>query len=465
MNTKTIQRKILKNSWKIFIVISFFYMSCTDNTAPANPDENDALSGGATTIFDATSKAFANPAPNLSAQSFELHQEGDVAFEAKFVTAPATINSGLGPIYNNIACVSCHASDGRGTPPNEGEELTSMLFRLSIPGFAPDGGPNPAPGFGGQLQPRAVIGSVSEGNVRITYKEIQGAFPDGEKYSLRQPTYTIINPYTALPAGLMISPRVAPPVFGLGLLEAVPESSILAIADESDANKDGISGRPNYVFDVTNKRTALGRFGLKCNMPNLRQQNAGAYNGDMGITSSVFPDENSVGQVQAIPAHAVEVDDKTLDAVVHYTRTLAVPSRRNTNDETVKRGKQLFMQANCLGCHTPTLKTGTVADIPEISNQTIHPYTDLLLHDMGDELSDGRPDYLATANEWRTSPLWGIGLTELVNGHSNFLHDGRARNFIEAILWHGGEASTSREYFKKLPQSDRKAIIAFLRSL
>jgi CxxC motif-containing protein (DUF1111 family) len=464
MNYTKLQSKLACH-WKILLLLLVFFYSCGNTSTPDNPEENDALSGGATTIFDATSKAFANPAPNLSEQSFELHQEGDVAFEAKFVTAPATVNSGLGPLYNNIACVSCHTSDGRGTPPNDGAELTSMLFRLSIPGTSSDGGPNPAPGFGGQLQSRSVIGYPSEGTVRISYSETIGSFPDGETYSLRKPTYTIINPYTTLPAGIMMSPRVAPPVFGLGLLEAVPEFDILANADELDANKDGISGRPNYVYDVIAKQPALGRFGLKCNMPNLRQQNAGAYNGDMGVTSSVFPDENCVGQIQAIPAHAPEVDDKTLDAVVHYTRTLAVPARRNTNDETVKRGKQIFIQANCSGCHTPTLKTGTVKDIPEISNQTIHPYTDLLLHDLGDELSDARPDYRATGNEWRTPPLWGIGLTELVNGHSNFLHDGRARNFVEAILWHGGEATTSRDYFKKLSKADRNALIMFLRSL
>ena len=452
-------------AWKALFPFVLFCISCSDTGTPATTEENDVLSGGATTISDATSKAFANPAPNLSAESFALHMEGDVAFGAKFVTAPAPVNSGIGPLYNNVSCVSCHTSDGRGTPPRNGEELSSMLFRVSIPGTSPDGGPNPAPGYGGQLHPRSTYGCSAEGTVRITYTEVQGAFPDGEIYSLRQPTYTIVNNYTALPAGIMLSPRVAPPVFGLGLLEAIPENVLTANVDESDANKDGISGRANYVFDVVNKKTAIGRFGLKSNMPNLHQQNAGAYNGDMGVTSSVFPDENCVGQVQAIPAHPVEVDDKTLDAVVHYTRTLAVPARRSTTDETVKRGKQLFMQANCSGCHTPTLTTGTVPGLPEVSNQTIHPYTDLLLHDMGDGLSDGRPDYLATGNEWRTTPLWGIGLTELVNGHSNFLHDGRARNYVEAIMWHGGEATNARDYFKKLPKGDRDAVVAFLRSL
>ncbi len=465
MNTVKKQTTIIRHTWKILMPLVFFCFGCSDTTTPAITEENDILAGGATTINDATSKAFATPAPNLGAESFALHMEGDVAFDAKFVTAPASVNSGIGPLYNNISCSNCHTNDGRGTPPRNGEELTSMLFRLSVPGTSPDGGPNPAPGFGGQLQPRSIYGCSSEGNVRISYTEMPGAFPDGETYSLRQPTYTIINHYTDLPAGLMLSPRVAPPVFGLGLLEAVPENVITAKADESDADKDGISGRPNYVFDVVNKRSAIGRFGLKCNMPNLHQQNAGAYNGDMGVTSSVFPDENSLGQVQAIPAHTPEVDDKTLDAVVHYTRTLAVPARRNSNDETVKRGKQLFLQANCAGCHTPTLTTGTMDKLPEVSNQTIHPYTDLLLHDLGDELSDGRPDFLATGNEWRTSPLWGIGLTELVNGHSNFLHDGRARNYVEAILWHGGEATASRDYFKKLPKGDRDAVVAFLRSL
>ncbi|MBI3259438.1 MAG: c-type cytochrome [Ignavibacteriae bacterium] len=432
MNSTKKETLVSRHIWKAFIPLVLFCFSCSDTTTPSVTEEND---------------------------------EGDVAFEAKFVTAPASVNSGIGPLYNNISCASCHTSDGRGTPPRNGEELSSMLFRLSIPGTSPEGGPNPVPGYGGQLHPRSTYGCSSEGTVRINYSEIQGAFPDGETYSLRQPTYTLINNYTTLPAGVMLSPRVAPPVFGLGLLEAIPENVLTANADETDANKDGISGRPNYVFDVVNKRTAIGRFGLKSNMPNLRQQNAGAYNGDMGITTSVFPDENSVGQIQAIPAHPIEVDDKTLDAVVHYTRTLAVPARRNSTDETVKRGKQLFIEANCSGCHTPTLTTGSVADVPEISNQTIHPYTDLLLHDLGDGLSDGRPDFLATGNEWRTSPLWGIGLTELVNGHSNFLHDGRARNYIEAIMWHGGEATNARDNFKKMPKGDRDAVVVFLRSL
>lgn len=449
----------------ISLLLFWLVLGCSESPTPGEQDDTDIRSGGAMTIQDGTSRAFANPAPNLDATSEALHFEGDVAFEAKFITAPAPVNAGLGPLYNNISCVSCHAGDGRGRPPLYGEELVSILFRLSIPGSAPDGGPNPVPGFGGQLQPRSVVGSIGEANVVITYTELPAFFPDGESYSLREPHYTITNPYIPLPPNVMISPRVAPPVFGLGLLEAIPESTILALADESDANKDGISGKPNYVQDVVNKQSTLGRFGLKCNQPNLRQQNAGAYNGDMGVTTTVFPEENSHGQLQGIPAHSPEVDDKTLDAVVHYTRTLAVPARRNTGNAEVQRGKKLFVQANCSGCHTMTLQTGVVDNLPELSNQTIHPYTDLLLHDMGDGLSDGRPDYKASGNEWRTAPLWGIGLTEIVNGHSNFLHDGRARSLIEAIMWHGGEATASRDYFKNLSAGDRKAVILYLRSL
>jgi CxxC motif-containing protein (DUF1111 family) len=264
----------------------------------------------------------------------------------------------------------------------------------------------------------------------------------------------------------MISPRVAPPVFGLGLLEAVDESSILALADEQDLNKDGISGKPNYAWNIVEGKKTLGKFGWKAANPSILQQSAGAYNEDMGITSFVFPHESSTGQSQYDGLDdEYEVSDSILYAVEFYIRTLAVPARRNADDAMVLQGKKIFTEAKCVACHVPRLRTKVDVSFPEISNQVIFPYTDMLVHDMGTELADNRPDYDATGQEWRTAPLWGIGLTRVVNGHQNFLHDGRARTLMEAIMWHGGEAEQSKEYIRTISGSDRAALIKFLESL
>jgi CxxC motif-containing protein (DUF1111 family) len=445
--------------------LTFLATACSD-ASDSNPAEDDAaLSGGATTVFDATSGAFGQPAPNLSAASLAIHTAGDGAFESNFVTAPAPVNPGLGPLFNNRSCAGCHVSDGRGRPPIGNEPFLSMLFRLSVPGTDADGGPLAAPDFGLQLQARAIQGTTPEANVQIAYTDDDYTFGDGDPYSLHAPAYTIVTPYTALPANLLSSPRVAPANFGLGLLEAIPEATIVANADPNDLNGDGISGRPNYVHDALNGGTALGRFGLKANVPNLVQQTAGAYNGDMGVTSPQFPDENCAGQSQCVAAHAPEVTDSIVQAVAFYVRTLGVPARRNLSDPQAKQGEQLFKQAGCTGCHIQTLTTGTFPGIPEISNQRIHPYTDLLLHDMGPELADNRPDFEASGSEWRTAPLWGVGLTLVVNGHTNFLHDGRARSLLEAVMWHGGEAAAARDQVKNFTAAERAALVKFLESL
>lgn len=429
-------------------------------------DYNEWLSGGSQTIFDAGTGAFSTIFPNLAAAREEVHEIGDIAFEQTFVSAPALINPGLGPIFNNVSCTSCHINDGRGKPPVNGEQISSLLIRLSIPGTDAHGGPNPAPGFGGQLQQRGIFGVSPEANVRIDYTEQQYTFADGEPYSLRYPTYILENPYASIPAGMMLSPRVAPPVFGLGLLEAVDESSILALADVEDANGDGISGKPNYTWNVAEGKKTLGRFGWKAAAPSLIQQTAGAYNEDMGITSFVFPKESSQGQTQYDNRNdEYEVSDSVLHAVAFYIRTLAVPARRNADDAIVLKGKHIFHQAKCASCHVPRLQTKVDVAFPEISNQTIFPYTDLLVHDMGPGLADNRPDFDADGQEWRTAPLWGIGLTRIVNGHQNFLHDGRARTLMEAILWHGGEAEQSKEFVRTLSKEDRDALVKFLESL
>lgn len=425
------------------------------------------FSGGETTVFVQTSTAFSNPAPNLSPEGLARHLAGDFEFEQSFVTAPALFNGGLGPVFNNNSCVACHSRDGRGRPPEEGGTSNSFFLRLSVPGIEPiTGDPLAIPGFGTQLFDKAVFGVQPEATVKTTYIEIDGKFGDGTPYRLRKPVFTIHNPYIDLPEEYLISPRVAPPVFGRGLLEAISDDTLLGWADEDDLNDDGISGRVNRVWDVVSKTTVIGRFGLKANNPSILVQVAGAYHGDMGITNELFSVESTAGQSQ----HDGKNDDPelrpgVLNDVAFYTQTLAVPARRNINDPLVKKGQILFDQARCTACHIPTVTTGILEGVPEVSNQVIHPYTDLLLHDMGEELADGRPDFLANGQEWRTPPLWGIGYTQVVNGHTFFLHDGRARNLAEAILWHGGEAESAKEYFRMLPSADREALIKFLESL
>ena len=232
-----------------------------------------------------------------------------------------------------------------------------------------------------------------------------------------------------------------------------------------DRNRDGISGRPNFVWDQARQRTVLGRFGWKANAPNLVQQTAGAYNGDMGVTSTLFPAESCEGQDPRCGRHAPEVDDETVAAVALYTRTLGVPARRSLDDAKATAGEQLFHAAGCAGCHVATLRTGQLRGVPEVSNQVIHPYTDLLLHDMGPGLADDRPDFRASGREWRTPPLWGIGLVQTVNGHTNFLHDGRARSLLEAVMWHGGEAQRARDRVRDFTADQRASLVAFLESL
>ena len=427
------------------------------------------LSGGETTVFDASSHAFSIPAPNLSPSALAKHLEGDVEFEAVFVTAPAVVNPGLGPIYNNVSCINCHSRDGRGRPPDPDEGLVSLLFRLSLPkteDSVAGKAPIPVPGFGRQLNNRAIVNASPEGKVKIDYTEQTLTTADGTRVHLRYPNYTVTETYQRLPENVEVSPRVAPAVFGLGLLEAIPEEAILAYADEADLDGDGISGKPNYVWDVVGQRYTLGRFGWKANQPTLLQQVAAAYNDDMGITTSLFRVENSAGQSQ-LTEHSVipEVSDEILEVVTFYVQTLAVPARRNVDDPQVKQGEQLFAKAQCASCHVPTLRTGVLAGVPSVSNQTIHPYTDLLLHDMGPDLADNRSDFRANGREWRTPPLWGIGLVRRVNGHTNFLHDGRARDLMEAILWHGGEAEASRHTVEQMSKIERDALIAFLESL
>ncbi|MEX1258297.1 MAG: di-heme oxidoredictase family protein [Gemmatimonadota bacterium] len=431
------------------------------------------LLGGDTTIFDETPNAFAQPAPGLERDD-ELHFfVGNSFFNQNWVLAPASTEArdGLGPLFNTRSCAGCHFKDGRGRPPEGPREMgTGYLLRLSLPGAGSDGGPRPEPGYGGQLQDQGIPGVPAEGRAVIRYESVKGTFGDGEPWELRRPVVSIEDvAYGVLSEDLLVSARVAPQMIGMGLLEAVPEGAVLALADPEDADGDGISGRANRVWDEAAGAPALGRFGWKANQPTVAQQAAGAFLGDLGITTPMHP-TNDCTEIQegcrAAPGGGdPEIAEDDFRKVVLYASTLAVPAMRDAEDPRVVSGFHLFQETGCAACHTPTLHTEEHPTFAALSNQTIHPYTDLLLHDMGEGLADGRPDFEAEGREWRTPPLWGIGLVETVNGHTFYLHDGRARNLTEAILWHGGEAEGARDRFVALPGELRAALLRFLESL
>lgn len=452
------------------ITLTTLYQCGNDNGDLFLPEIDESLSGGTGTIFSASPSAFSFQDPNLSQEDGLFFFTGNSLFNQNWVTAPAstTARDGLGPLFNARSCSGCHFKDGRGRAPEyPGERVHGLLLRLSV-GNDPEKGPIPDPNYGGQLQDLSVLGINTEADFIIDYEDLAGTFPDGNSYNLRKPTYTLLNLKEGPLQATKISPRVAPQMIGLGLLDAVAENTLLSMADEFDENGDGISGRPNYVWNVEAKRTTLGRFGWKANQPNIRQQVAGAFSGDMGLTSSIFPDHNCPPSenCDSLPnGGAPEVSDVNFDKVVLYSSSLAVPGRRNWEEKNILQGKELFVRAQCANCHTPKLTTGTYPENLAFSKQTIRPYTDLLLHDMGDGLSDNSEDYLASGSEWRTPPLWGIGLFEIVNGHTFYLHDGRARNLEEAILWHGGEAAVSQTLYKQMTKKERDLLIDFLNSL
>jgi len=462
----------------LLLLVVALFAACADAAPTVTPEPTPipvilvAESGGDTTAFTTTRNAFGLSARNLDTLERRTFAVGNSFFRQNWVTAPASTEArdGLGPTFNALSCSSCHLLDGRGKPPDgpdDGER--GLLLRLSIPGADSQGGPLPEPVYGGQLQDRAIVGVPIEGEFLIVYQEMPGVFADGEPYSLRRPTYQFRElAFGAMNPETLVSPRVAPAVVGMGLLEAIPEADILSAADPDDADGDGISGRVNMVWDERKGATSLGRFGWKANVPTVEQQTAGAFLGDLGVTSELFPEENCTAPQEDCMAAPnggrPEIGEKRLADVVFYMQTLAVPAMRDISDPQVQKGSQIFIQAGCAVCHTPQHTTGQ-HEIEALSNQTIYPYTDLLLHDMGAELADGRPDFDANGQEWRTPPLWGIGLVKTVNGHTMFLHDGRARNLTEAILWHGGEGAAARDAFKALTKEEREALIRFLNSL
>lgn len=436
-----------------------------------------ARSGGDASVDNTGANAFAQAAPGLDRQQRRAFVVGNNFFNDNWVTAPAstTARDGLGPLFNAQSCSSCHFKDGRGQPPTpENPKEKGLLLRLSVPGTDPHGGPNPHPVYGGQFQDQSIQGVPTEGRIDLTWREIPGSFDDGTPYVLTEPVYSLVDlGYGPLGDDVMLSPRIAPPVFGSGLLEAVPETTLKELVRRQAEGDDDVSGKLNMVWSPRTETLVPGRFGWKANVGTVEDQSAGAFHGDIGITSSLHPTQDCMpAQVECLAAPDggtpnpgdPEITDEKLDRVVFYTRTLAVPNRRDIGLPETDRGSELFDQLQCSACHVRELRTGDT-DVAPLSKQTIRPYTDLLVHDMGPGLADDRPDFLATGSEWRTPPLWGIGLTEAVNRHSRFLHDGRARNLTEAVLWHGGEAEASQKAFLALDKNDRSDLIAFLQSL
>jgi len=432
----------------------------------------EANPGGATTDQRFDRDAFSQPAANLAFAQQSDFAVGNGVFRKLWVSAPSSTRAsdGLGPLFNARGCQECHIKDGRGHPPADGAgDAVSFLLALGYP----DGEVGP---YGIQLQDFAVNALPAEGRVEVTYTEEVIELAGGETAMLRTPHYTISDlAYGPIGGDTLIGPRVAPQMIGLGLLEAIHENDILAQADADDADGDGISGRPSWVTDLITGETVLGRFGWRASRPTVAQQSAAAFSNDMGLSNIWFPDGHGdctaeqadclAAPVGAAPGE-VEVAQELFDLVVFYSSHLAVPGRRDYDDPEVLAGKELFYEAGCTACHTPKYVTSNDSSVPDaLSRQLIWPYTDLLLHDMGDGLADRTVDGDVADREWRTPPLWGIGLTETVSGHTLLLHDGRARNLLEAVLWHGGEGEESRDAVIEMTPEERAALLRFLESL
>jgi hypothetical protein len=432
--------------------------------------------------------AYLQAVPGLQGAHKQMFRDGEKVFNTLWIAVPEDQISkwwdlsqpgpggsewGLGPTFLAQSCVSCHIQAGRGRASDAGGGPVFMQsLRLSIPGEGPHGGPKPDPNYGTQIQSfdssqRENV-RFGEAEVHIDWKFSTFNFPDGASLELREPIVRLENlGFGPLAPNVMMSLRNSQAIFGLGYLEAVSEEDILALSQWQKTI--GLNGRPNYVRDDVNDKISLGRFGWKANQPSLKQQLATAFLSDIGTTSAIYPTQNCTAVQQECLAakHSgkPELRQELWDALTFWVTALDAPPQRDVDKPAVIRGEKLFDTAKCSQCHVSSLTAGKSASLPQLSSKTIRPFTDLLLHDMGPGLADGRPDFKAGGRDWRTPPLWGIGLSKQVNGSTNFLHDGRARNLLEAVVWHGGEAAASRDLFAKLPEVERNDLIAFLNSL
>ena len=470
-----------------FLALALSVVALGLQAASSTGDSDDPLGekpGGDTTVFADGLNAFSFPAANTSEAERTRFVIGNSFLRRNWVQAPSssTARDGLGPHFIARSCGGCHVRDGRGAPPDSRagtpEQPVALLMRLSVPGPAdPKVGVRPEPVYGDQFDNAAVQGVKPEGEVTIRHTPVRGRFADGTAYTLSKPNYGFRKlAYGPMARDVMLSPRIAPQLIGVGLIEAIPEVEILRNAGDQAGAGGAIRGIPNRVWDAYAGQSLIGRFGWKANTGSVAHQTAAAFRGDIGITSSHFPTEACTATQRdclAAPhgnqGNGPEIEDKLLDDVIFYQAVLAPPARRNPDDPQVLRGQQLFAQAECSTCHRPSYTTGTglfpALTSQALNGQRIWPYTDLLLHDMGAVLADGRPDFDANGRQWKTPPLWGIGLIKDVNGHTNLLHDGRARGVLEAILWHAGESADSQRKVIAMNAQDRAALVKFVESL
>jgi CxxC motif-containing protein (DUF1111 family) len=409
--------------------------------------------------------AFSEPAANLTDDEVTLFLIGD-----RFFTDPWSAvgegpddQDGLGPTFLSASCAGCHPADGRGSPPGTPGSEPIVRF-VDAAGSA-----TVLDAYGTQIQGHAIDGVEAEADVAVGWKEIEGVYADGTPYSLRSPTVLVSGERFGSLDGLVASGfRIGPPLIGLGLLEAIDAADVARNADPTDVDGDGVSGRVSTVVDRRTGVETIGRFGLKANIASIADQAALAYLLDLGITTPLLPNENcpepQSACLRSTSGGTPEISADRLAAVVFYLQTLGVPARPDVSRDSIVAGADLFTNLGCTSCHQPKWTTGD-HDVGAVANQTIYPYTDLLLHDMGEGLSDGRSDGSASATEWRTPPLWGLGFTKGVNPHAGFLHDGRARTIEEAVLWHGGEAELSKVQFLSLDAEQREQLLHFLKSL
>lgn len=391
------------------------------------------------------------PAPNISSEERRVLQlSGFTPFHKIF-----TPEEGVGPSFVSRSCGSCHVDNGRGPVKFSDDDFTgsTMIIKVSLKGKNRDGSPKELPKIGGQIQDHNLSGT-SKIKPKLSWIKRSYEYSDGDRYSLRRPVLNLKIPGFTM-KNVNVSLRMTPPMIAMGLIEAIPESAILERSDPNDSNRDGISGKPNYVANKATGGVSLGRFGFKATQPTVEQQSAAAFYGDMGMTSRLFTERNK----------AKEVSDSDLSSLVFYLKFGGVPKARNQSDLFIQSGLRLFKSTGCESCHTMTFETGANSE-PEYAYQTIHPLSDFLLHDMGKDLADTVSQFSAKGSEWRTAPLWGLGFSKTISKVTQgYLHDGRARSIEEAILWHGGEAENSKRKFKKLLSIERESMIAFLNSL
>ncbi|MEN9845023.1 MAG: hypothetical protein RIS36_170 [Pseudomonadota bacterium] len=432
----------------VFLSVSLL---CVEGMVPLCRSEDLTDLGGALSTDLPGRHAIQATAPNVTDSEKVTAQTSGFPLFHRITTR----KDGLGPSFANASCAGCHINNGKGpatfgVPSRHG---SSMVVKVKPRGLLPDGSAPELPRIGGQLLDQSVSKPIKR-TVSVTWTNVPGRYPDGTKYTLRKPTLYIPTAFK-LPRGTISSLRMSPPMIGMGLLEAIPAMTIARWSDPQDADGDGVSGRVNWVKDLTEGGYKVGRFGFKATHPTVVQQTASALYHDMNITNPLFGAEKT-------PA---ETPLETLHSIAVYLRLAGVPKARTQAVPSAITGQQIFRRLRCDSCHKMSVRTGIHSD-QELSNQTIHPFTDLLLHDMGRELADTWSEFSANGREWRTAPLWGLGFgRQLSSSKPVYLHDGRARSIEEAILWHGGEAAASQKAFKALPKSDRRAILDFLNSL